>query len=704
MRTLKMSLIVLTFCALSFAQDKAAPAKADTAKPAAKAATTDAKAAPAAKPATAKKKTAGFDINALDRSVEPCNNFYQFACGTWIKNNPVPSDRTRWGRFNELADNNNAILKEILEAAEKGGDKRNAVDQKIGDFYGSCMDEATINKKGLEGMKPWMDTINGMKSKGDLTDVIIALHKNNGPGFFGFGSGPDLNNASLNVAQFGQDGLGLPNKDYYTKTDAKSVDTREKYVDHVARMFILMGDRPAAAVAQAGKVMEIETDLANASLGPVDLRDPQKQNHTMTVEEWQKLTPSFNYSKYMDGIGAPKVTKLNVAMPDFAKGFEAAIQKYSVDDIKNYLRWHAIHWAARTLPTNFNEENFAFYSKYLGGQKEQLPRWKRCVAQTDGELGEALGIAYVQKAFPKSAKDRMDVLVKNVENALQTDIEGLDWMSPTTKAQAVDKLKAIANKVGHPEKWRDYSSVKIVAGDALGNYLRAQEFELKRQLAKIDKPVDHKEWGMTPPTVNAYYNPQENNINFPAGILQPPFFDNAMDDGVNYGAIGAVIGHELTHGFDDEGAQFDKVGNLKDWWTEADKKAFEERTTCIAKEYDGFIAIDDVHVNGKLTLGENAADNGGVRIALMALQAAMKGKPATKLDGFTPEQRLFLGWGQIWCQNMTPQAARLQAQTDPHSAGQYRVNGVVRNMPEFQKAFSCKDGAPMAPKDRCRVW
>ena len=702
MRTLKMSLIILMLCAFTFAQEKSAPAKSDTTKPAAKAAVADAKAAPAAKPAL--KKTSGFDINALDRKTEPCNNFYQFACGTWIKNNPVPSDQSRWGRFNELADNNNAILKEILENAAKGGAKRDATDQKIGDFYGSCMDESTINKKGLDAMKPWMDAINGMKAKSDLTDVIIALHKANGPGFFSFGSGPDLNDASKNVAQFGQDGLGLPNRDYYTKTDAKSVETREKYEDHVARMLILMGDRPVAAVPEAKMIMALETDLANASLGPVDLRDPQKQNHTMSVADWQSLTPSFNYQKYMDGIGTPKVSTLNVGMPDFAKGFEAAIQKYSADDIKTYLRWHAIHWAARTLPASFNDENFSFYGKTLSGQKEQRPRWKRCVQQTDSELGEALGIAYVKKAFPKSSEDRMAELVKNVEAALKTDIEGLDWMSPTTKAQAVDKLKAIANKVGHPTKWRDYSAVKIVAGDALGNYLRSQEFELKRQLAKIGKPVDHAEWGMTPPTVNAYYNPQENNINFPAGILQPPFFENAMDDGVNYGAIGAVIGHELTHGFDDEGAQFDKVGNLKDWWSEADKKAFEERTSCIVKEYDGFVAIDDVHINGKLTLGENAADNGGVRIALMALQASMKGKTVAKKDGFTPEQRLFLGWGQIWCQNMTPQAARLQAQTDPHSAGQYRVNGVVRNMPEFQKAFSCKDGAPMAPKDRCRVW
>jgi len=391
-------------------------------------------------------------------------------------------------------------------------------------------------------------------------------------------------------------------------------------------------------------------------------------------------------------------------MPDFAKGMESVINTYSVDEIKNYLRWHAAHWAARLLSAPIADENFAFYGKTLSGQKEQLPRWKRCVQMTDGQLGEALGIAYVKKAYGPVAQKRMAELVKNVEAALYTDIDGLDWMSPTTKQQALIKLKAIANKVGHPEHWRDYSSVNIVAGDALGNFLRTNHFELKRQLDRIGKPVDHTEWGITPPTVNAYYNPQENNINFPAGILQPPFFEDTMDDGINYGAIGAVIGHELTHGFDDEGAQFDKVGNLKDWWTEADKKAFEERTSCIVKEYDGFIAIDDVHIQGKLTLGENAADNGGVRIALMALEAAQKGKVVPKKDGFTPAQRLFLGWGQIWCQNMTPQAARLQAQTDPHSAGQYRVNGVVRNMPEFQKAYACKDGTPMAPKDRCRVW
>jgi putative endopeptidase len=658
---------------------------------------------PAAKTAAAT-STPGFDIHALDKTVDPCANFYQFACGTWIKNNPVPSDRSRWDRFDELAERNSTILKGILEAAAKGGAGRDAVNQKIGDFYGACMDESVINKKGIEPLRPWLDALNAMKSKSGLTDAVIALHKDNGPGFFNFGSDADFKDSSMEIAEFGQGGLGLPTKEYYTKTDPKSVETRQQYEDHVARMLILLGDRPVNAVAEAKTILAIETDLASASLDPVQLRDPAQIYHKMTVDDWQKLTPSFDYRKYLAGIGAPKVDSLNVGMPEFAKGFEGVIGKYPVEDLRAYLRWHAVHWAARLLPAAFADENFAFYGRTLNGQKEQRPRWKRCVQMTDANLGEALGIAYVKKAFGPNARLRMAELVKNVENALRQDIEGLDWMSPATKKEALVKLAAIANKVGYPEKWRDYSSLKIASGDALGNYLRAQQFEEKRQLDKIGHPVDRKEWGMTPPTVNAYYNPQENNINFPAGILQPPFFDSQMDDGVNYGAIGAVIGHEITHGFDDQGSQFDPAGNLKDWWTEDDKKAFEARTSCIAKQYDGYVAVDDVHINGKLTLGENTADNGGVRIALMALEAALKGKPVPRKDGFTAEQRLFLGWSQVWCGNQTPESKRVQALSNEHSLGEFRVNGVVSNMPEFRKAFSCQGGSPMAPTNMCRVW
>jgi putative endopeptidase len=653
---------------------------------------------------TPPESTPGFDIHAIDRSVDPCTNFYQFACGAWIKNNPVPADRARWDRFDELAERNQRTLREILDAAAKGGPARDAVNQKIGDFYSACMDEAAVNKKGMAPMTPWLDAIAAMKSKKDLTDAVIALHKDNGPGFFSFGSSPDFKDASMEIAVFAQDGLGLPNKDYYSKTDPKSAETREKYEDHVARMLILLGDRPVTAVAEAKTILAMETDLAAASLGPVQLRDPEQIYHKMTVEEWQKLTPSFDYRKYMAAIGAPPVETLDVAMPEFAKGFEKVIGKYSVEDLRVYLRWQAAHWAAPLLPTAFVDENFAFYGRTLSGQKEQRPRWKRCVQLTDRNLGEALGIAYVKKEFGPNARVRMAALIKNLETALHQDIEELDWMSPATKKEAIVKLNAITNKVGYPEKWRDYSALKIVAGDAFGNYLSAQQFELKRQLTRIGHPVDRKEWGMTPPTVNAYYNPLENNINFPAGILQPPFFDAQMDDAVNYGAIGAVIGHEMTHGFDDQGSQFDPAGNLKDWWTPADKTAFQERTACVAKQYDGYVAVDDVHLNGKLTLGENTADNGGVRIALMALEAAMKGKTVPRKDGFTPEQRFFLGWSQVWCGNQTPESRRQQALTDPHSVNEFRVNGVVSNTESFRKAYGCKEGAAMAPKNICRVW
>jgi endothelin-converting enzyme/putative endopeptidase len=536
--------------------------------------------------------------------------------------------------------------------------------------------------------------------------VIIQIHKENGPGFFSFGSGQDFKDSNSVIAQFGQDGLGLPNRDYYFKDDPKSKQTREQYVAHVAKIFELMGDAPAKAAAEAKTVMDIETALAQGSLGPVDLRDPEKNYHKMALADLEKLTPSFSFTKYVKGLNAPKVEMLNVAQPEFAKAMQSTIDSRSLDDLKTYLRWHVVHANAALLPSNFVDENFNFYGKTLRGAKELRPRWKRCVQLTDNALGEALGIAYVDETFGKEGKERMLKMVHNLEASLGKDIENLDWMTPETKKQALEKLQGIANKIGYPEKWRDYSSVKIVPGDAMGNNLRASAFEVKRQLDKIGKPPDRKEWGMTPPTVNAYYDPQMNDINFPAGILQPPFFNKNADDAGNYGGIGAVIGHELTHGFDDEGRQFDAKGNLRDWWTPADAKAFEERAGCIVNEYGNFTAVDDVKLNGKLTLGENTADNGGARIALMALLDSINGKPEAtqKIEGYTPEQRFFLGYGQIWCQNQRPEAARLQALTDPHSPGQYRVNGVVQNMPEFRKAWGCKVGQPMAPENACHVW
>lgn len=646
-----------------------------------------------------------FNPADLDRSADPCVDFYQFSCGGWKKNNPIPADQAAWGRFNELAEHNRAVLHEILENAAKAA-KRTPNEQKIGDYYASCMDEDAINKKGIAVLKPEFDRINALTSKADLPALLAHLHLAQIDVLFNFSSGPDFKNAKEVIGQADQGGLALPERDYYLKTDPKSVELQKAYAQHMTNMFKLLGDPQEKAAAEADVVMKIETALAKGSMEVVKRREPTNVYHKMTEKEWQALAPSISLTKYLTDIGAPPLTSLNVAVPDFFKTLDTELKDVSLDDLKTYLRWHIVHSQARMLPTQFVNENFDFYGKTLTGQKEQRARWKRCVSYADGDLGEALGQAYVEKAFPPEAKARTLKMVKALEEALRQDITTLPWMTEATKKQALIKLDAIANKIGYPSKWRDYSTLKIVRGDALGNSIRSNEFEVRRQLNKIGKPLDKQEWQMTPPTVNAYYDPTENNINFPAGILQPPFYDFKADDGLNFGAIGAVIGHELTHGFDDQGRQFDKDGNLRDWWTEEDGKAFDQRAQCIVDEYSSFVAVDDVHVNGKLTLGENTADNGGVRIAHMALLNTEKteGKTPGKIDGFTPEQRLFLGWGQIWCENLTDQITRLLVATNPHSPGVFRINGVVRNMPEFQKAWGCKPGQPMAPVNACRVW
>src|SRR5215813_12478299 len=653
----------------------------------------------------APKQSPSFDPTALDKAADPCVDFYQYACGGWKKGNPIPSDQASWGRFNELYERNRSFLRDILENAASAG-HRTPNQQKIGDYYASCMDEDAINKKGIAPIQPALDHINSLKDRSELTGMIAHLHSRGIDALFSFGSGADFKNAKQVIAQADQGGLSLPDRDYYLKDDPKSVELRKAYVEHVTNMFKLAGDSPEQAVAAAKAVMAIETALAQGSMDRVERRDPEKIYHKLSTQEWQGLTPSFSYAKYLQEIGAPSFTALNVATPDFFKALDAELNKASLDDLKTYLRWHFMHSQVQSLPKAFVDENFNFYGKTLRGAKELQARWKRCTAAADGDLGEALGQVYVEKHFPPDAKARTLKMVEALEAALSSDIQGLDWMSDATKKQALINLKAIENKIGYPSKWRDYSSLNIVRGDALGNSLRANAFEVKRHLDKIGKPLDKQEWQMTPPTVNAYYDPTENNINFPAGILQPPFFDFKADDGVNFGGIGAVIGHELTHGFDDQGAQFDLGGNLKNWWTAEDEKAFKERTQCLVDEYDKFVAVDDVHVRGRLTLGENTADNGGLRIALMALEntIAKSGKPPQKIDGYTPEQRLFLGWGQIWCQNMTDQMSRLLALNNEHSPGQFRVNGVVSNMPEFRKAWGCKVGQPMAPQNACHVW
>jgi putative endopeptidase len=648
----------------------------------------------------------GLDPNLMNKSVDPCVDFYQYSCGGWLKQNPVPADQSSYGRDTELAERNRLILRDILEKAAVNDPKRSAVDQKIGDYYSSCMDEAAIEKKGLAPLNAALDHITTIKSKDDLAPAVATLQLQNVDALFSYGSDQDFKNANDEIAEADQGGIGLPERDYYTRTAAKDQEIRKQYTEHVTNMFKLLGELQTQAEADARTVMQIETALANASLNVVDRREPSNLYHKMSVKDFEAIDPAFNWPVYMRAIGTPLIGALNVAVPQFFKGLDSVLQQQSLADIKTYLRWQTVHAFAPMLPTAFVNENFNFYGKTLQGAKELQPRWKRCVRSTDRQLGEALGQAYVDRTFGVEGKTRTLTMVHDIENAMQKDIEQLDWMTPQTKQRAQEKLHAVVNKIGYPDKWRDYSKYQVVRGDALGNLERGAEFESRRELNKIGKPVDRGEWGMTPPTVNAYYNPQMNDINFPAGILQPPFYDNSMDDAVNYGDAGGVIGHELTHGFDDEGRQFDAKGNLEDWWTPQDAKQFEQRVSCVVDEYNAFIATDDVHVNGKLTLGENVADLGGLKLAWMAYLAHASGldqKPQP-IDGFTPEQRFFVSYGQGWCENYTPEVLRLIAQTNPHSPVQYRVNGVVVNLPEFRKAFSCKAGAPMAPEKTCAVW
>jgi endothelin-converting enzyme/putative endopeptidase len=645
-----------------------------------------------------------FEINAMDKTADPCADFYQYACGGWINNNPIPPDQAAWGRFNELHDRNQLILRNILEKASTDNSTRTPNDQKIGDYYFSCMDEAGIETKGTARLKPMLDRIVALKDKSQLPALVGYLHGNGVPVLFSFSSEPDAKDSKNEIAGTDQGGLSLPDRDYYLKTDEKSVELRNQYEQHVGRMFQLLGESPDQAAVDAKVVLKLETELAKAAMDRIERRDPNKVYHKMTTAQLQELSPAFMWKDYFFATRSPAFDSLDVSVPDFVKGFNQVVATTDLEALKTYLRWHAVHAAAPLMPKAFVDENFAFYGKVLTGAKQLRPRWKRCVQFTDGDLGEALGQAYVAETFPPESKAQTLKMVHELESALQTDITELSWMTDETKKQAVYKLEHIDNKIGYPNTWRDYSTLEIVRGDAIGNSFRANEFEFARQLNKIGKPVDHNEWGMTPPTVNAYYNPLENNINFPAGILQPPFYDPKLDDAVNFGAIGAVIGHEMTHGFDDQGAQFDAQGNLRDWWTPKDEAQFKEKEQCFVDEYDNFVAIDDVHVRGKLTLGENTADNGGLRIAHMALLDVLGTTPQKPIDGFSPEQRFFIGWGQIWCQNMRPEMARLQALNNEHAPGKFRVNGVVSNMPEFQKAFGCRPDAPMVRKPVCRAW
>jgi putative endopeptidase len=642
------------------------------------------------------------DVTSMDRSIDPCVDFFKYSCGGWIKNNPIPPDQSSWDTYSKMQDENRSRLRGILEAAAAPDPARNAATQKIGDYYSSCIDEKAIEAKGTDPLKPGLERIAKIDSKAEIADVAaVMVHSN---ALFRFDSAQDFRDADQVIAEADQGGLGMPDRDYYVKEDPKSVDLRKAYVAHVQKMFELLGDQPEVAAAEAQTVMRIETALAKGSMTRVERREPKNLDHKMTAGELEKISPDFQWQVYFTKVGLPSLASLNVVAPGFFKAMNEELNKESLADWKVYLRWHLVHADAPFLSSALLNENFAFYGKTLRGQQQLQPRWKRCTENVDDDLGEALGQVYVEKYFSPQAKQEALKMVKEIEAAMQQDINTLPWMSAVTKQQALIKLQGMANKIGYPDKWRDYSKLEIVRGDELGNVERARRFEFERLLAKIGKPVDRGEWGMTPPTVNAYYDPQMNDINFPAGVLQPPAFDPNSDAAPNYGDTGGTIGHELTHGFDDEGRQFDAHGNLRDWWTAEDGKEFVKRASCISDQYSTYTIIDDIKINGKLTLGEDTADLGGLILAYMAWKEDTKGQNLQPLDDLTPDQRFFVGYGQSWCGETRDETKRLRATVDPHSPEKYRTNGVVSNMPEFQEAFHCKAGSPMVNQNRCRVW
>jgi putative endopeptidase len=648
---------------------------------------------------------AGFSIDNIDKSVDPCMDFYQYACGNWIKNTQIPPDRPDMDSFGEVEEQNLLVLRDILEKASKGGGERDAIDQKIGDYYGACMDERAVETKGITPLKPELDRIAGATDKQALIDQIAHVQLIGPSPLFNFYSSPDYHNADMVIAYIDQGGLTLPDRNYYIKDDAKMVGVRKALSDYITTVFTLSGQSAQQAADSAKTVLDIETALAKASMDRTVRRDPKVRDHKMSRDAAISLAPNFYLAQFFKDIDSPTFSDLNVSNPDFFKQVNDLVASQSLDSLKTYVQWHMLAEAARWLPKSYVDARFKF-RQALFGQAEDQPRWKKCVEATDGALGEALGQRYVERTFGAEGKQRMLTMVDALEKALDQDISGLPWMTADTKKQAKIKLDAIRNKIGYPDVWRDYSKLEVKQGDLMGNFLRANEFESRRQIAKISKPLDRKEWEMTPPTVNAYYSGSFNEIVFPAGILQPPFFDKSMDEYVNFGSIGAVIGHELTHGFDDQGRKFDAHGNLRDWWTEQDGKEFEKRASCVADEYTNFVAVDDLKLNGKLTLGENTADNGGARIALMALENMIKasGKTPENIDGYTPEQRYFLGFARVWCEKRTPEYSRTLVTIDPHSPGRFRTNGVVENMPEFQKAWGCKTGQAMVSPNMCRVW
>jgi putative endopeptidase len=658
------------------------------------------------KPISALPYTPSLDVPSMDKSANPCVDFYQYTCGGWMKNNPIPGDQASWSVYAKLATDNQRFLWGILDDLAKKTSGRTPAQQKIGDYFAACMNEPAIEKLGAAPLKPLLDEIAAVQNKRELATLLAREHLTNATGglFFNFGSDQDFADSSQIIAFAQAGGLGLPDRDYYTKEDAKSQEIRQKYLVHVQNMLKLLGDSPDAAKNEAQTIMQIETALAKSQLTRVQRRDPHNLFHTMDRSALQALVPNLNWDTYLNISGIDGVDIFNVTEPEFYKELNRQLQSNSLDDIKTYLRWHIASANAPYLSSGFVKENFDFFSHTLRGVQQLPPRWKRCVRLVDRELGEALGQEFVARTFTTNTKKDAVEMTRKIEQAMEEDINQLTWMGPETKKQALEKLHGVVNKIGYPDKWRDYTSVTIRPDDFLGNVQRSVAFEAHRQLNKIGKPLDRGEWDMTPPTVNAYYNPQMNDINFPAGVLQPPLYDVKLDDAPNYGNTGGTIGHELTHGFDDEGRQFDAKGNLRDWWTKEDSAQFEKRAQCVVDQYAKYTIVDDIKINSKLTEGEDVADLGGLILAYVAWKAQTKGQHLESRDGFTPDQRFFIGYAQWACENERPENLRANAITNPHSPGMYRVNGLVINMPEFQRAFSCKAGQPMVRDDRCRVW
>ncbi len=644
------------------------------------------------------------DPMSLDRSVDPCTDFYKFSCGGWQTKNPIPADQAAWSVYAKLTNDNQQFLWGIL-ADDAKATHRTPVQQKVGDYFGACMDTAAIDARGLDPLKPALARIDGLKDRAAIeTELASIQHTLPGSFFFGAGTGQDAIDSSVIIVELGAGGLGLPDRDYYLKTDAKSVTIREQYVAYVTKILTMAGEPEAQAKKDAATVLRIETALAQSSLSRVDRRDPHKIYHKMTVAELHALAPTIDWPVYFRVQGAPDLQTLNVSQPEFMKAVDHELAHESVEDLKGYLRFHLVTAAAPALSHPFEQAQFDFFGKTLRGVPALPPRWKTCTRQVDRNLGEALGQEFVRRTFSADMKAKTQLMTQQIETAMQHEIENLDWMSPETKKEALQKLHAIRNKIGYPDQWRDYSALTVKPDDYFGNVQRGAQFEQSRQWSKLGKPVDLNEWGMTPPTVNAYFNPQMNDINFPAGVLQPPLYDVKLDDAPNYGNTGATIGHELTHAFDDEGRQFDAKGNLKDWWTPADAKGFEDRINCVRDQYAGYVVVDDIHINSKLTSGEDVADLGGTLLAYIAWQKQTAGQHLGDVGGFTPDQRFFVGMAQWACENSRPENLRVSAITDPHSPGFARINGVVSNMPEFQRAFGCKAGQPMVHAPACKVW